>query len=277
LVIGDDPALLLTCASGISLNYVPGLAELDKLTLAGYLRRARFEVASGHSVGLEVPANAEFILEGFIEPGGESGLVAQSSGYYGTVAAAPVFTLSALTHRKRPVYTDIVPGLPPQEEAYIAKVRERLLLPLLQFVAPEVCDINLMPGYSSNNMLLVSIKKSYPGQAQKVMFALWGMAILQEIKYLVVLDADCNLQDLRESLWQASWHINPERDFTLVKGTLSPLELNNPTPGFGGKLGIDATRKLSGELHPQTWPQKSTISEQVLRLVEEKWSSYGID
>ncbi|MCK5188358.1 MAG: UbiD family decarboxylase, partial [Deltaproteobacteria bacterium] len=187
----------------------------------------------------------------------------------------PVFHVTCITHRKNAVYPTTVVGPPPMEDCYLAKVTERIFLPLIKMVVPEIIDMNLPMEGVFHNCAIISIKKSYPLQAQKVMHALWGMGQMMNTKIIIVMDSDVNVQDLKKVAWKAFSNIDPKRDLTITSGPLDVLDHSSPYPLHGSKLGIDATRKIKGETE-RPWPDEIKMSEEIINLVNSKWKDYGI-
>lgn len=272
LVIGGDPALYFAVNA-------PFLPEIDLLVLAGALANRRLELVRGRTNDLEVPATAELILEGFIERPAEDLEVRLGgwNGYYATSGPLSRFTPTALTSRKDPLVVTPVVTAPPNEAGALVKGSERLLLPLLRQTAPEVTDLSLPAPAAFYNLAIVAIQKSYPGQAHRIMYNLWGQPQFKFLKNILVVDADCPLRQPETALAQVLALVDPARDLLVVKG---PLDAGDLSGKFGSKLGIDATRKLPGEtgesFHPDR--QKSVAgSEEVQRLVGRKWLEYGIE
>jgi 4-hydroxy-3-polyprenylbenzoate decarboxylase len=269
VIIGEDPVLLLAACAAIPV-------EADGLTLAGQLRKARFEVVKARTNSLEVPACGEIVLEGQLDTKSTqtAGLVAHPNGYYVPTGNCPVFRLTAITHRQNPVLVDVATGETPQELAYIFKVRERFLLPSLKNLAPEICDINLTPAQVINGTLFVSVHKQYPGQAQKVMHAIWALPQLKDTKLIVIVDADCDVQNPAEVFRRIGATLDLSRDVNVFNGSLTPFDI---PPHFGAKAGLDATRKLPEEASAPLRHIPAIFTPQIRKQVEEKWSGYGID
>ncbi len=269
LVIGGDPALLFTARA-------PFLPGLDPLMLAGGLTRRRVELVRCKTSDLEVPASAEIVLEGQIEAVSLPTLpqLAQLNGHYGPLVAPARFTLSALTHRPQPLFVTSVVAPPPHEEAVLVKGSERLLLPLLKLAAPEITELCLPTEGAFYNLAIVSIRKTYPGQARKVIYNLWGREQLRHLKNILVVDADCDIHQPSQVAARLLSLLDPAHDMLVAPGPLDPGDLINPTSGYGPKLGLDATRKLAGE-GPVVSPL--TSSEQTRQLVDTKWLEYGLE
>ena len=248
VAIGGDPATIYSSTAPLP----PGI---DEFLLAGFLRQSGIDVVKCKTVNLEVPAEAEFIIEGYIDPQERrpEGPFGDHTGFYSPVDDYPVFHVTCITHRKHPVYPTTVVGPPPMEDCYLAKATERMFLPLIQMVVPEITDMNLPMEGVFHNLAIVSIKKSYPMQAQKVMHALWGMGQMMNTKMILVMDSDVDVHDLKKVAWKALNHIDPKRDLTLTSGPLDVLDHSSPDPLYGSKLGMDATRKIKGETD-RPWP-----------------------
>ncbi|MCL4534229.1 MAG: menaquinone biosynthesis decarboxylase [Bacteroidetes bacterium] len=271
VALGADPAVIYAATA-------PLPAGIDELMFAGFLRKQSVEVVHAKTVDLEVPAHAEIVLEGYVDPAERrtEGPFGDHTGYYSLADQYPVFHLTAVTHRADPIYPATVVGRPPMEDGYLGKATERLFLPLIKMLAPEVVEINLPVEGAFNNLAIVSIRKTYPGQARKVMSALWGMGQMMLTKTIVVLDADANVHDLREVLWRVTANIDPRRDLVVIDGPLDALDHASPYPRYGAKLGIDATVKGPDEGQPRPWPDEIVMSPEIKRLVDQKWTSYGL-
>ncbi len=270
IAIGGDPATIYSSTAPLP----PGI---DEFLLAGFLREKAIDIVKCKTVNIEVPAEAEFIIEGYIDPNERKpeGPFGDHTGFYSPVDEYPVFHVTCITHRKNAVYPTTVVGPPPMEDCYLAKVTERIFLPLIKMVVPEIIDMNLPMEGVFHNCAIISIKKSYPLQAQKVMHALWGMGQMMNTKIIIVMDSDVNVQDLKKVAWKAFSNIDPKRDLTITFGPLDVLDHSSPYPLHGSKLGIDATRKIKGETE-RPWPDEIKMSEEIINLVNSKWKDYGI-
>jgi 4-hydroxy-3-polyprenylbenzoate decarboxylase len=228
-------------------------------------------------VDLEVPARAEVILEGYVDPDETrlEGPFGDHTGYYSLADQYPVFHLTCVTHRKEPIYPATIVGRPPMEDAFIGKATERIFLPLMRLTLPEIVDVNMPPEGVFHNCVIVSIKKRYPGHARKVMCALWGLGLMMLAKLIIVVDEDVNVQDVSEVMWRVFNNIDAGRDVMIVEGPLDALDHASPLPHFGSKMGIDATRKGPAEGYQRQWPGDIVMSEKVKGLVDGKWKSYG--
>ncbi len=250
-VIGADPA---TVFSGLA----PVPEGISNFAFAGFLRSESVELVKARSVELEVPANAEIVLEGYVDPVERAveGPFGDHTGYYSAPEPFPVFHVTRITRRERPVYLGTVTGKPPTEDAVLGKATERIFLPVIRLVLPEVVDLNLPMAGLFINVGVVSIRKAYPGHAHKVMHALWGLGQLMFVRYLVVVDEDVDVHDLNEVLYRVGLQADPARDLVRVEGPVDQLSISNPVPNFGGKVGIDATRKRPEDGFPRPWPEE---------------------
>lgn len=271
IALGGDPASIYAATAPLP----PGI---DEMLFAGFLRKEPVEMVPCETVDLEVPARSEIVLEGYVDPTETrpEGPFGDHTGYYSLVDEYPVFHLTCITHRKDPIYPATIVGRPPMEDAYMGKATERIFLPLIQLQLPEIQDINMPPEGVFHNCVIVSIKKTYPGQAQKVMCALWGMGLMMLAKLIIVVDHDVDVQNLSEVMWRVFNNIDPKRDITIVNGPLDALDHSSPMPHYGSKMGIDATRKWAQEGHPREWPEDITMSKEIKDLVDRKWGKYGI-
>ena len=271
VAIGADPA---TMYSGI----LPLPPDLDEMLFAGFVRKKPVEMVRCVTVDLEVPANAEIVLEGHVNLGEErtEGPFGDHTGYYSLEDEYPVFHVDCITQRKDPIYATTIVGPPPMEDFFMGKAIERIFLPLMRLQAPEIVDISMPAEGIFHNLMLVSIRKSYPAQARKVMNAIWGLGQAMFTKCIVVVDHDVDVQDYRETAWRALNNIDPERDVQFTLGPIDSLDHASRLPNFGSKMGIDATRKLPSEGFTRPWPEVITMDESVKRRVDPIWDSLGI-
>ena len=271
VAIGSDPA---TMYSGI----LPLPPDLDEMLFAGFVRRKPVEMVRCVTVDLEVPANAEIVLEGHVELGElrTEGPFGDHTGYYSLEDEYPVFHVDCITQRKQPIYATTIVGPPPMEDFFMGKAIERMFLPLMRLQAPEIVDISMPAEGIFHNLMLVSIRKSYPGQARKVMNAIWGMGQASFTKCIVVVDQDVDVQDYSETVWRALNNIDPERDVQFTLGPVDSLDHASRLPNYGSKMGIDATRKLPTEGFTRPWPEVLAMNESVKRRVDPIWNSLGI-
>ncbi len=271
VAIGSDPATLYSATA-------PLPEGIDEMLLAGFLRGAPVELVKCETSDLEVPANAEIVLEGYCDPQEQrlEGPFGDHTGYYSLADMYPVFHITCITMRRDPIYTATIVGKPPMEDCFIAKATERIFLPLIKKQLPEIVDMNLPIEGVFHNMAIVSIDKRYPGHARKVMYALWGLGQLGFVKTIIVMDKWVNVQDMSEVLWRLGNNIDPKRDVVIVEGPLDVLEHASAIPAYGGKMGIDATKKTPQEGFTRPWPPDIEMSPDIKKLVDGKWKEYGL-
>jgi len=271
VALGGDPAITYAATA-------PLPEDVDEMLLAGFLRKASVELVPCKTVPLDVPAAAEIVLEGYVDPGElrREGPFGDHTGYYSLEDDYPVFHVTCMTHRRDPIYPATVVGRPPMEDCYLGKATERLFLPLLQLTFPEIVDINLPLEGVFHNLALISIRKRFPGHAQKVMHGLWGLGQMMFTKVLVICDEDVNVQDTSEVVWKVLNNIDPQRDVTFVHGPVDVLDHAAPQPNVGTKMGIDATRKWPEEGFRRPWPDETRMTEDVRRRIDEIWPSLGL-
>lgn len=272
VALGGDPATIWT-------GSVPLPPDMDEMAVAGFIREEGVELVKARTVDLLVPAQAEIVLEGYVIPGEEQpeGPFGDHTGYYSMEDNYPVFHVTTLTRRRTPIYPTTFVGRPPTEDHWMGKVTERMFLPMIRTILPEVVDINMPAEGVFHNLVIVSIKKEYPGQARKVMYGLWGMGLMSLAKAIVVVDHFVNVQNPSEVTWRVANNINPDRDLVMVNGPLDDLDHASPTPKFGSKLGIDATQKGPLEGYHRGWPPDIEMSPEIKALVDRKWRDYGIE
>ncbi len=271
VAIGSDPILTYAATA-------PLPKHLDELLLAGFLSGRSVELVKGVTVDLEVPANAEIILEGYIEHGElrSEGPFGDHTGYYSLADDYPVFHVTAVTHRKNPVYSATIVGVPPQEDCWIGKATERIFLPLVRTTIPEIVDYDLPWAGVFHGCAIVSIEKRFPGHARKVMQAIWGTGLLSLTKTVIVVDADVDVHDYAEVAFRTFGNLDPARDVMLSEGPLDVLDHAPNRMGFGGKLGIDATRTWPSEGFPRDWPPDIAMTESIKQRVDDRWIEYGL-
>ncbi len=271
VAIGSDPA---TCLSGI----LPVPPDLDEFMFAGFLRREPVEVVACETVDLEVPANSEIVLEGYVDLNDLrlEGPFGDHTGFYSQEGDFPVFHITCITQRKNPVYLTTIVGPPPQEDFCMGHAVERIFLPVMKMQYPEIVDISMPAEGIFHNLMLVSIRKSYPGQARKIMSAIWSLGQAMFTKVIVVVDDDVNVQNHREVLWKALCAIDPERDIQFVLGPVDTLDHAARRQDFGSKMGVDATRKLSGEGYDRKWPGEARMTRAVQERIDGMWSGLGL-
>ena len=264
VALGADPVLTY-CATA------PMPEGLDELMLAGVLGKRRVELVKARTVDLEVPANAQIVLEGYVEAGERrrEGPFGDHTGFYSLADDFPVFHLTCITMRKKPVYLTTVVGIPPMEDLYLGKASERIFLPLIRKTLPEIVDMHFPAAGIFHNIVLISIDKRYPGHARKIMSACWGLGQLMFSKCVVVVDKDVNVQDPAEVAWIAGTHVDPSRDIEIVKGPVDDLDDAAIAPAFGGKMGIDATRKWPSEGFTREWPKRLRTTDAAAKRAEQ--------
>lgn len=271
VALGCDPATIYASTAPLP----NGISEF---LFAGFLRNKPLELVKCKTCDLEVPANAEFILEGYVDADEKrvEGPFGDHTGYYSLADDYPVFHVTMITRKRNPVFPATVVGKPPMEDCYIAKATERIFLPLLKLMHPEIVDINLPLEGVFHNCAIVSIKKSYPGHAKKIMNALWGMGQMMFTKLIIVVDGNVDTQDLSTVAWKVFNNIDARRDVVLMDGPLDALDHSSNLAHYGCKMGIDATRKWPSEGHTREWPDDIEMTDEIRKLVDEKWGSYGI-
>jgi len=271
VAIGTDPVLTYAATA-------PLPKDIDEMVFAGFLRHKSVELVKCKTVDLEVPATAEIILEGYVKVDEEriEGPFGDHTGYYSLADNYPVFHITCITHRKNPIYFATVVGKPPMEDCYLAKASERIFLPLLQQMIPEVVDINMPLEGVFHDCVIVSIKKTYPMQARKVMHAFWGMGQMMNVKMIIVVDAHVNVQDLSEVWWRVYNNIDAKHDLEIVEGPLDVLDHSSPMAKWGAKLGIDATKTWPEEGHTREWPDEIEMTAEIKKTVDEKWERLGL-
>ncbi len=268
VAIGTEPALTFSAI-------VPAPPDIEEYLIAGFLRQKPVELVKCETVDLEVPANAEIILEGHVhlDELRTEGPFGDHTGFYSLEDLYPVFHISCITHRKNPIYATTIVGKPPQEDAYMGKAVERIFLPLMKLSIPELVDINMPIEGVFHNLMIVSIRKSYPGQARKVMNAVWSLGQAMFTKCVIVVDEDVNVQDLGDVTLKVLNHIDPERDIQFTLGPVDSLDHASRLPNFGSKMGIDATRKWPSEGFTRPWPDEIVMDAKTKALVDSKWKA----
>jgi 4-hydroxy-3-polyprenylbenzoate decarboxylase len=251
--------------------------HIDELMLAGFLKGEPVQLVRCRTIDLEVPANAEIVFEGHVSKYdvGMEGPFGDHTGYYTPPEEFPVFRLSAITMRRDAIYPSIVVGKPPAEDAWLGKATERIFLPAIRMTVPEIVDYDLPIAGAFHNCVIVSIRKSFPGQAQKVMHAIWGLGMLSLTKAVVVVDADVDVHDYGEVFFRVGANVDPKRDVLISEGPLDQLDHAPGAQFYGGKIGIDATAKLPAE-DARPWPEEIVMSDAVRDLVTRRWAEYGL-
>jgi 4-hydroxy-3-polyprenylbenzoate decarboxylase len=271
IALGGDPAMIYAASAPLP----PGI---DEVVFAGWLRGQGVEMVPCRTIDLEVPAQAEIVLEGWVDPAERrlEGPFGDHTGYYSLAREYPVFHLGAVTRRARPIYPTTIVGRPPQEDYWLGKATERIFLPIIKLMLPEIVDMNMPAEGVFHNLVIVSIKKRYPGQARKVMTALWGVGLMMLAKTIVVVSEHVNVHDLSEVAWRATGNIDPRRDLVLLEGPMDDLDHAALRHRYGGKLGVDATEKGPLDEVTQPWPDEIRMSDEVRGLVTRRWKEYGL-
>ncbi len=271
IVIGADPATVFSAVA-------PVPEGLDKFLFAGITRKKGTDLVKCRTIDVEVPATAEIVLEGYVDPSeiNVEGPFGDHTGYYTPPEPFPTFTLTGIMMRKNPIYLTTVVGKPILEDAYIGKVIERSFLPLVRLFQPEVVDFSMPPAGWFQGLAIVSIKKRYPGQAKKVMMGLWGMGQLSLTKILIVVDQDVNVHDMNDVIWAVTTRADPKRDTMLIDN--APTDTLDPASSLlnlGSKMGIDATKKMKEEGYERPIQEEAVPNESTISLVTKKWNEYG--
>ena len=271
IALGGDPIAVYSASAPLP----PGV---DEMVFAGWLRGAGVPMVACKTVDVQVPADAEIILEGYVDPAErrQEGPFGDHTGYYSLAREYPVFHLTAMTHRKSPIYPTTIVGRPPQEDYWLGKATERIFLPIIRLLLPEVVDMNMPAEGVFHNLVIVAIRKRYPGHARKVMYALWGLGLMMLAKTIVVVSEHVNVHDLSEVAWRATGNIDPRRDLVLVDGPMDDLDHAALRHRFGGKLGVDATEKTEMDGIVQPWPDEIRMTDEMRSLVTRRWSEYGL-
>jgi 4-hydroxy-3-polyprenylbenzoate decarboxylase len=271
VAIGADPATMYSAI-------LPLPPDLYEMMIAGFLRGKPVEMVKCETSDIEVPANAEIVLEGYVELGElrNEGPFGDHTGFYSLDDDYPVFHVTCVTHRKDPIYATTIVGPPPMEDFYMGKAIERIFLPLMRLTCPEVRDIAMPAEGIFHNLILVSIRKSYPGHARKVMHAIWGLGQAMFSKVIVVVDEEVDVQNFSEVAWKALNNIDPERDIQFVMGPVDSLDHASRLANYGSKMGVDATKKWPGEGFTRPWPDVIQMSDDVRQRVDAMWKKAGL-
>lgn len=271
IVLGGDPASMW-CASA------PLPPNIDEYLLAGWLRGRPVEFVKCVSQPLEVPAQAEIVIEGYVDPNEHlpEGPFGDHTGYYTPVEPFPVFHITAITQRRNAIYPTTIVGVPPVEDVYMGKATERLFLPLLRIFLPEVLDYHMPAEGVFHNLVIVKIRKRFPGHARKVIFGIWGLGLLMLAKAVVVVDEWVDVHNLSQVAWQALGNVDWGRDLVLVDGAVDHLDHASYRHSYGGKIGVDATAKTEDEGYTRGWPEVARMSADVKRRVDDLWHKLGL-
>jgi 4-hydroxy-3-polyprenylbenzoate decarboxylase len=268
VAIGTDPAVTFSAI-------VPAPPDVEEYLIAGFLRAAPVELVKCETVDLEVPATSEIVLEGYVnlDELRTEGPFGDHTGFYSLEDLYPVFHVTCITHRKDPIYATTIVGKPPMEDAYMGKAVERVFLPLMRLTIPELVDINLPIEGVFHNLMIVSIRKSYPGQARKVMNAIWSLGQAMFTKCIIVVDEDVDVQNISDVTLKVLNHIDPERDIQFTLGPVDSLDHASRLANYGSKMGIDATRKWATEGFTRPWPDEIVMDAKTKTLVDSKWKT----
>lgn len=271
VAIGADPATMYSAI-------LPLPPEIDEMMIAGFLRSKPVEMVKCETVDLEVPANAEIVLEGYVELGElrREGPFGDHTGFYSLADDYPVFHVTCITHRKNPVYATTIVGPPPMEDFWMGKAIEQIFLPLMKMQIPEIRAVAMPAEGIFHNLMLVSIRKSYPGQARKVMHAIWGLGQAMFTKVIVVVDEDVDVHNFSEVAWKALNNIDPQRDIEFAMGPIDSLDHASRLPNYGSKMGVDATKKWPQEGFTREWPDVITMAPEVRARVDALWKKAGL-
>lgn len=272
VALGGDPAYTFSAISPLP----PGI---DEMLFAGFLRRENARLVQAKTVDIKVPADAEIVLEGYVDPSERrlEGPFGDHTGYYSLAEDFPVFHVTCVTTRRDPIYPATIVGVPPMEDGWMGKAVERIFLPLIQLTVPEIVDMNLPVQACFHNIAFVSIKKKYPGHAFKVMNAIWGLGGLAFTKMVFIFDDDCDVQNIDEVLFRIGANCDPARDALPSRGPVDQLDHASLAEGFGGKMGFDCTHKLPGENgFSRLYPKLIGMSDDVKRRVDAIWNDLGL-
>ncbi len=270
--LGGDPA---TIWSGSA----PLPPDIDEFMLAGFLRNKPVELVRCVTQPLEVPADAEIVLEGYLDPGEQrlEGPFGDHTGYYSLADTYPVMHLTAITRRKHAIYPTTIVGKPPMEDYWMGKATERMFLPMMKLFLGEIVDLNMPAEGVFHNLVIVSIKKRFPGQPRKVMYGLWGLGLMMLAKTIIVVDEHVDVHNLSQVAFEVLANYDPKRDVVIVDGATDDLDHASLEKNFGGKMGIDATRKTARDPGPhQVWPEEIAMAPEIRALVDGKWAQYGL-
>lgn len=272
VAIGTDPVITYAATA-------PLPRDIDEMVFAGFLRKKSVEMVKCKTVDVEVPACSEIVLEGYVNIGEtrREGPFGDHTGYYSLADDYPVFHITCITHRKNPIYSATIVGKPPMEDCFLAKATERIFLPLLQQTLPEIRDINFPLEGVFHDCVMVSIKKTYPQQAKKVMHAIWGMGQMMFTKMIIVVDEHVDVQKEKEVWWRVFNNIDAKHDIVMVEGPLDALDHSSPMAKWGTKIGIDATKTWPEEGHTHEWPDEINMSDDIKKLVDAKWQELGLE
>lgn len=270
IAVGSDPAVIYSATA-------PLPETVDEMMFAGFLRGESVEMVKCITSDILVPANSELVIEGYLDPSEQrlEGPFGDHTGFYSAADYYPVFHVTCITHRKDLIYPATVVGKPPMEDCYMAKATERIFLPLMKLDMPEIVDLNLPMEGVFHNCALISIKKSYPGHARKIIHGLWGKGQMMFAKLIIIVDEDVDVQDVSYTAWRVLNNVDWKRDIVIADGPLDDLDHAANFPRYGSKMGIDATRKTREEGMMRSWPDELFMSADIKSLVDRRWKEYG--
>jgi 4-hydroxy-3-polyprenylbenzoate decarboxylase len=273
VALGCDPAITYSATA-------PLPKMIDEMMFAGFLRKSPVKLVKSITNDIYVPADAEFIIEGYVDVNEDlrlEGPFGDHTGYYSLADYYPVFHVTCITHKKSPVYPTTIVGKPPMEDCYMGKATERIFLPLLKMQFPEIVDINFPLEGVFHNCVIVSIRKRFPGHGKKIMYSLWGMGQMMYTKMIIVVDENVDPQDISTVAWKVFNNIDAGRDVVVSEGPLDALDHASNLPHYGNRMGIDATKKWPSEGYTREWPDDIEMSEDIKQKVTRRWAEYGID
>jgi 4-hydroxy-3-polyprenylbenzoate decarboxylase len=271
IVLGGESVLPYVATAPLP----PGIEEL---LLAGFLNGRGIELVACKTIPLEVPANAEIVIEGYVDPVEKlmEGPFGDHTGFYSLADWYPAFYVTAITHRQKPIYPTIIVGKPPMEDYFLGKATERIFLPLLRTVVPDIVDYNLPVSGVFHNCAFIQIRKEYPFQARRVMHAIWGAGQMSFTKFIVVVDEHVNVHDEQDVLFHLFSNCDPRRDSEIVQGPVDILDHASPETGAGSKIGFDATAKWPAEGKVRPWPKELEMDQKTRELIERRWAEYRL-
>lgn len=271
VAIGADPVTVFAAI-------MPLPDDIDEMMLAGFLREKPVEMVKCETVDIEVPANAEIVLEGYVDSEEKriEGPFGDHTGYYTLEDEFPVFHVTCITHRKKPIYHTTIVGKPPMEDCWMGEAIERIFLPLMQRQFSEIVDYHMPFAGVFHNLMIVSIRKNYPGHARKVMNSIWSLPQAQFTKCVIVVDDDTDVRNMNEVTWRVLNNIDPERDIQFMLGPVDQLDHSSRLQAFGSKMGIDGTRKWKSEGFDRNWPKELQMDEDVKRRINALWPKLGL-
>lgn len=271
VAIGCDPATIYAASA-------PLPKMIDEMIFAGFLRKSPVEIVKSITSDIYVPANSEFVLEGYVDLDEKrlEGPFGNHTGYYSLADNYPVFHIEKITRKKNPVYSTTIVGKPPMENCYLGKATERIFLPLIKIQFPEIVDMNFPLEGVFNNCVIVSIKKVYPKHAHKIMSSLWDIGQMRYTKMIIVVDGNIDPKDISTVAWKVFNNLDPSRDLIISEGPLDALDQASNTPFYGSRLGIDATKKWPTERHLRLWTEDIEMSKEIKDMVDKRWKKYGI-